>query len=71
MKIVKEIIDKKEFYYINKYNIIGLIIYKFASKDGEVILAIKKNSRYTKIENKLFLKMLEKKFNYKVKTDIC
>lgn len=71
MEIRKEIIEGKEYIYIEKYNILGLNVYKFISESQEIIFTVKLNNRYKKIKNKLFLKELNVKFNYNVKTDIC
>ncbi len=72
MDLKEELIDNENCIFIEKYNIMGINVYKFISiKNRDTIFALKKDDNFKKINNKLFLNFLYKKFNYEIKTDIC
>lgn len=72
MDLKEELIDNENCIFIEKYNIMGINVYKFISiKNRDTIFALKKDDSFKKINNKLFLNFLYKKFDYKIKTDIC
>lgn len=71
MEIKKYKIDEDEYIFVENVIIGFLKIIRCISKDGKNIFLRKYKDSYKKIENKMLLSILNKKFNYEIKTDIC
>lgn len=71
MKVNKIKVEKDEFIFVDNINLGMLKIKRCIDKEGNIVFLRSFNSLYKKITNKIILKVLLKKYTYKIDTDIC
>lgn len=71
MEIKKYKVDGKEYIFVENIKIGFLKLYRCISNTGENVFLKGNNKLYKKINNKLLLDVLNSKYTYRIKTDIC
>ena len=71
MEIVKYKIDEEEYIFVENIKIGYLKLIRCVSNSGKNVFIKKDIKSYKKINNRVLLNILNKKYKYNIKTDIC